>query len=100
MGKEADDAAQAVRDAIRALEAISDVSERAEATTKLLREWPELHRLVKEIRQQAVITWHEQGTTYAEIGEALQVERERAWQIGRGQTRRKAPRQQDPDGGQ
>jgi hypothetical protein len=84
MADEAGDAVQRVVDAIRDLEAISDAGERAKATTKLLRDWPELHRLVKEIRQQAVITWHDRGASYGEIGEALEMERERAWQISKG----------------
>jgi DNA-directed RNA polymerase specialized sigma24 family protein len=77
---------EAVRAALRALEGISDPMERAVATTALLREWPDLHREVREVRQQAVISAHGQGRTYDEIGEALGTSGDRAGQIARGKT--------------
>jgi DNA-binding NarL/FixJ family response regulator len=75
---------EAVRAALRALEAISDPMERAKATTELLREWPDLHRELREVRQQAVISAHDQGRTYDEIGEQLGTSGDRAGQIARG----------------
>lgn len=79
---------EAVRRAVRALEGISDPSERARATSELLAEWPALHRLVREIRQQAVSTMHDvQGATYDEIGEVIGTSGYRASQIARGVTK-------------
>ncbi|MFP3990672.1 hypothetical protein U9R90_25045 [Streptomyces sp. E11-3] len=75
---------EAVREAIRALEGISDPSARAKATTELLREWPDLHRELREVRQHAVQTWHEQGATFDEIGPQLGTSGYRASQISRG----------------
>ncbi|KAB8162936.1 hypothetical protein FH609_004210 [Streptomyces sp. 3MP-14] len=74
----------AVRTAVRALEAIPDATERATAATELLRGWPELHRLVREIREHAVMTMHGQGMDWPEIGRAIGVDRSRAWRIGHG----------------
>lgn len=48
--------------------------------------WPELHRQVREVRQQAVIVMRQQGMTFTEIGAALGITRERASQIEKGQT--------------
>jgi hypothetical protein len=74
----------AVRAAVRALEAIPDPTERATAATELLRAWPELHRLAREIREQAVGVMHEQGMDFPEIGRAIGVDRSRAWRIATG----------------
>lgn len=76
--------AEQVRAALRALEGISDPMERAKETTALLREWPELHRFVREVRQQAVISAHGQGRTYDEVGEGIGTTGYRASQIARG----------------
>ena len=73
-----------VREAIRALEGISDPGDRATAVTELLREWPDLHRELREVRQEAVRTLHEQGATYDEIGPQIGVTGYRASQISRG----------------
>lgn len=75
---------EAVRAALRALEAIEDAGERAVATTELLRELPELHRMVREVRQQAVITMNKRGETFDEIGERIGTTGYRASQISRG----------------
>lgn len=76
--------AEAVRAAVRALEGISDPIERARETSDLLRGWPELHSLVREIRQYAVIAAHDQGATYDEIGAQIGTTGDRAGQIARG----------------
>jgi hypothetical protein len=76
--------AEAVRAALRALEGISDPLERARETSALLREWPELHRFVREVREQAVSSAHAQGRTYDEIGEQIETTGYRASQIARG----------------
>ncbi|MCM2427370.1 hypothetical protein [Streptomyces sp. RKAG337] len=75
---------EAVRAALRALEAMPDAAERAAATSELLREWPTLHREVREVRQQAVITLHEQDMTFDEIGAQIGTTGYRASQISRG----------------
>lgn len=76
--------AEAVRAALRALEGISDPMERARETSALLREWPGLHRFVREVREQAVNSAHDQGRTYDEIGEQIETTGYRASQIARG----------------
>lgn len=73
-----------VRRAVEALEGISDPAERAKATTELLRMWPDLHRLVREVRQQAVATWNAQGTSFRDIGQEIGTTGERAGQIAQG----------------
>ncbi|MEV5168226.1 hypothetical protein ACFW5X_28335 [Streptomyces albogriseolus] len=70
-----------VREALRALEAIPDALDRAQACAELLREWPELHRMVADVRQQAVRTAKEQGHTFREIGARMGVTGETAGQI-------------------
>ncbi|MFF9312172.1 hypothetical protein ACF1BS_14800 [Streptomyces sp. NPDC014748] len=76
--------AEAVRAALRALEAISDPVERARETSALLRDWPDLHRELREVREQAVRSAHDQGRTYDEIGEEIGTTGDRASQIARG----------------
>ncbi|MBZ3909407.1 hypothetical protein [Streptomyces acidiscabies] len=76
--------AEAVRAALRALEAISDPMERARETSALLRDWPGLHRELREVRQQAVISAHDEGRTYDEIGVEIGTSGYRASQIARG----------------
>lgn len=78
--------ADGVRRAVEALEGIPHAADRAREAGRLLAQWPDLHRQVREIRQQAVIVMRDQGMTFAEIGEALDITRERAWQIHKGQT--------------
>lgn len=75
---------EAVRAALRALEAIPDAAARARATSELLREWPDLHRELREVRQQAVRTMHDQGASYGEVGEQIGTSGYRASQIARG----------------
>ncbi|WP_406735369.1 hypothetical protein OG508_28150 [Streptomyces sp. NBC_01108] len=76
-----------VREALRALEAIPDAVDRAAACSELLREWPDLHRVLADVRQQAVITAKEQGHTYRAIGERMGVTGETAGQIAAGKNR-------------
>lgn len=76
-----------VRAALRALEAIPDAMDRAAACAEVLREWPELHRLVADVRQQAVITAKEQGHTYRAIGARMGVSGEAAGQVAAGRGR-------------
>ncbi|MFJ1698168.1 hypothetical protein ACIOHC_24135 [Streptomyces sp. NPDC088252] len=76
-----------VREALRALEAIPDAVDRAAACSELLREWPELHRVLADVRQQAVITAKGQGHTYRAIGARMGVTGETAGQIAAGKNR-------------
>lgn len=73
-----------VRQALRALERIEDPEERALVTTALLREWPRLHREVKEARQDAVVAMNEGGVDFAAIGRRLGVGTQRAAHIAQG----------------
>lgn len=75
---------EAVRAALRALEAIPDARDRAVATSELLRELPALHREVREVRQAAVNTMHDAGATFDEIGVEIGTTGYRASQISRG----------------
>jgi hypothetical protein len=77
-------AAEDVRRALLKIEGMPNAADRARAATDLLREWPDLHRLLKEIRQQSVIAMNEAGMDFPEIGVVLGVDRSRAWQISKG----------------
>lgn len=81
------DEVERVREALRALEAIPDAVDRAAACSELLREWPELHRVLADVRQQAVITAKAQGHTYRAIGERIGTTGETAYQIAAGKNR-------------
>ncbi|MFE0329052.1 hypothetical protein ACFW08_20165 [Streptomyces sp. NPDC058960] len=82
---EADRVLEAVRAALRLLEAIPDAAVRARAAGLVLREWPGERRLASEIRQQAVDVLHTQlGMDFPEIGEAIGTDRSRAWRIWKG----------------
>lgn len=76
-----------VRRALRALEAIPDATDRAAACAELLREWPELHRMVADMRQQAVITAKASGVTYRELGKRMEITGEAVGQIAAGKWR-------------
>ncbi|MFF7313362.1 hypothetical protein [Streptomyces sp. NPDC008137] len=80
----ADDVLEAVRAALRGLEAIPDAALRARAAGLVLREWPGERTLAKEIRQQAVDALHRQGLDFPEIGELIGTDRSRAWRIWKG----------------
>lgn len=81
----ADEVLEAVRAALRLLEAIPDAGLRARAAGLVLREWPAERGLASEIRQQAVDTLHSvQGLDFPEIGEAIGTDRSRAWRIWKG----------------
>lgn len=77
-------AVEDVRALLLALEKIPSAADRARVATDLLRAWPELHSLVKDIRQQAVVTMNDAGMDFPEIGALLGVDRSRAWQISKG----------------
>lgn len=81
------DEVERVREALRALEAIPDAMDRAAACSELLREWPALHRVLADVRQQAVLTAKGQGHTYRAIGERIGTTGETAGQIAAGKNR-------------
>ncbi|MFI1734026.1 hypothetical protein ACH40E_33400 [Streptomyces acidicola] len=81
---EADRVFEAVREALRLLEAIDDAGVRARAAGLVLREWPGERTLPKEIRQQAVDALHRQGLDFPEIGRLIGTDRSRAWRIWKG----------------
>lgn len=81
---EADRVLEAVRAALRRLEAIPDAAVRARAAGLVLREWAGEKTLPAEIRRQAVDTLHRQGLDFPEIGEAIGTDRSRAWRIWKG----------------
>jgi hypothetical protein len=58
-------------EAIDALEAIQDDAACASAVTEVLKQWPEHHSRLREIRQQRVQALKSQGKTWAEIGAIL-----------------------------
>ncbi|MER6617530.1 hypothetical protein [Streptomyces xantholiticus] len=72
------------RCALRLLESVPDATVRAKAAGLVLAEWPELHRLPKEIRQQAVQTMNDQDLDFPEIGRLIGTDRSRAWRIAKG----------------
>ncbi|WP_189892721.1 hypothetical protein [Streptomyces xantholiticus] len=92
MADEVDDAARtaadetiaAVRVALRLLESVPHATVRAKAVGLVLAEWPELHRLPKEIRQQAAQTMNDQGLVFPEIGRLIGTDRSRVWRIAKG----------------
>jgi hypothetical protein len=80
----ADRALEAVRAALRQLEAIPDAAVRARAAGLVLREWKAEQGLPAAIRQAAVDTLYRGGMDFPEIGEAIGVDRSRAWRIWKG----------------
>ncbi|WP_158673852.1 hypothetical protein [Streptomyces klenkii] len=90
-------AAEAVRAALRAVEALPDAADRAHAASMLLREWPELHQELREVRQQAVLTMRARGASWAEIGREIGTSGQRAGQIARGEVKRPGLSGRGPD---
>lgn len=75
---------QAVREAVRALEAVPDAGVRARAAGLVLRAWKQEQALPSAIRQQAVDALHQGGLDFPEIGRLIGTDRSRAWRIWRG----------------
>ncbi len=71
-------------DALSALEAIDDDAECAAAITRVLKDWPESHARLREVRQQRVRNLRDQGKTWQEIGDLLGIHFTRAQQIAKG----------------
>lgn len=82
-----------VRAALRSVERIEDPIERAAVCSELLHEWPELHRSVADMRQQAVNEAHDDhGVTYTALGRRMGgITGEAVGQIARGRGRARTP---------
>ncbi|TJZ55599.1 hypothetical protein FCH28_09675 [Streptomyces piniterrae] len=82
-----------VRAALRAVEEIEDPAERAAACSELLHAWPQLHRQVADVRQQAVNEAHDdRGMTYVALGRRMGgITGEAVGQIARGRGRARTP---------
>ncbi|MEC3994021.1 hypothetical protein VSR01_10870 [Actinacidiphila sp. DG2A-62] len=78
-------------DAIKALEEIDDDAACAKAITDVLKDWPDSHAKLREIRQQRVLRMREQKMTWQEIGDALGIHFTRAQQIAKGLRGSKRP---------
>jgi hypothetical protein len=65
---------------------IGDPTDRARAAAALLAAVPRLQSGLREIRQAAVQELRAQGHSWAEVGEAIGVHRNRAQQIGEGRS--------------
>lgn len=91
------DAVQRVRALIEEIGQISDPEQRTAELSELLKKWPEIHALVRELRQAAVVEWNAAGASYQVIGHRLGIERQRAWQIAQG-IRNSRDREKGDDG--
>ncbi|MEU7431070.1 hypothetical protein AB0B07_09465 [Streptomyces sioyaensis] len=82
-----------VRAALRAVEEIRDPVERAAVCSELLRAWPELHRQVADVRQDAVNEAHDgDGVPYTALGRRMGgITGEAVGQIARGRGRSRNP---------
>lgn len=84
-------------DAVKALESIEDDAACAAAITKVLKDWPESHARLREIRQERVLNLRAEGKTWQEIGEALGIHFTRAQQIAKGLRGSKRPKKDEAD---
>lgn len=79
------DALRALRDVD--LDQAGDDAALAKLLTEALEEWPNRHRQLRELRQQAVIRMKEDGKSWSEIATIMGLKHHsRAQQIARGQT--------------
>ncbi|MCP3820093.1 hypothetical protein NLX86_18930 [Streptomyces sp. A3M-1-3] len=79
-------------DAVSALEQIEDDAACAKAITDVLKDWPDSHARLREIRQERVLKLREQGKTWQEIGDLLGIHFTRAQQIAKGLRGSKRPK--------
>lgn len=82
-------------DAVKALESIEDDAACAAAITKVLKDWPESHARLREIRQQRVLNLKAQGQTWQQIGDVLGIHFTRAQQIAKGLRGTNRPKKAD-----
>lgn len=79
-------------DAVNALEGIEDDAACAKAITDVLKNWPDSHAQLREIRQQRVLNLRAEGKTWQEIGDIMGVHFTRAQQIAKGLRGTKRPK--------
>lgn len=90
-----DEEVQRVLDSIDALGDTGDAEDRARRLTELLDKWPDTHKRVREMRQQALAELYDNGNgkSYREIGALLGITFGRVRQILAGETAGQAKRQ-------
>lgn len=89
-------------ESIKAFAAIEDPAKRTEAVSRALRNWPDLHAELRQLRQDSVRKLRdEQGKTWPEIATIIGdgVTPQRAQQIGAGLRGAKRPPKKESDGG-
>ncbi|MFE2819940.1 hypothetical protein ACGF0C_07790 [Streptomyces albidoflavus] len=84
-------------EAVKALEEIDDDAACAVAITKVLKDWGESSARLREIRQQRVLNLREQGKTWQEIGDIMDVHFTRAQQIAKGLRGNKRPTKKEAE---
>lgn len=96
-----DEEVRRVLDSIDALGDTGEPQDRARRLTELLDQWPDTHKRVREMRQQALAELHNggNGMSYREIGEMLGISFGRVRQIIAGETAGPAKRKKEPTDG-
>jgi hypothetical protein len=86
-----------LREAIDALERIEDDAACTAVVSQALREWPDYHARLRQLRELRVNRLRERKMTWQEIADVIGgITPERAQQIGRGLRGRKRPPAQNP----
>lgn len=78
-------------DAIKALEEIEDDAACAKAITDVLKDWPDSHAKLREIRQERILRMRAKEMTWQQIGDELGIHFTRAQQISKGLRGSKRP---------
>ncbi|NEB92422.1 hypothetical protein [Streptomyces bauhiniae] len=81
--------------AVQAFEEIEDDAACARAITDVLKDWPQSHARLRELRQERVLRLRGEGKTWQEIGDALGVHFTRAQQIAKGFRGAKRPKKDE-----
>jgi hypothetical protein len=84
--------------AVRAFEEIEDDAACAKAITDVLKDWPDSHARLRELRQERVLRMRAEGKTWQQIGDALGVHFTRAQQIAKGFRGSKRPKKGEVEG--